>query len=178
MNTEIKEEMTVDVTPAWEITMRVLAESIFSRAPERNKTAIDEIIRGGQILDQLIAERNLTRVINHADDSNDIIEKRVALRKQMRAVNNTGVELECFDCKRKVRLMYMYKCRDCGLYFCPSCATKHFEPKDLLSLLWAVAAQGERGPMQKGVFEIVHGIFERRGLSVNDLCVWKEAQEG
>ncbi|HAS88142.1 MAG TPA: hypothetical protein DCS48_02395 [Desulfovibrio sp.] len=56
MNTENKKEMTVDVTPTWEATMRILVECIIAN-PENCQNAKDEIIRGGKILDQLIAER-------------------------------------------------------------------------------------------------------------------------
>jgi len=170
----------VDTRPTWEEAIRIHLGCCVASASERCTESESEIIRAARLLDMLLAERNgatAGTIINHADDSDDIIEKRIALKAQMKAVNKAGVQLVCFDCKREVRLMYMYKCRDCGLYFCPACATKHFEQKDLLSLLWAVAAQDGRGPMQPGVPEIVHDIFKRRGLSVHDLYEWKSKQE-
>ena len=60
MNTENKKEMTVDVTPTWEATMRILVECIIAN-PENCQNAKDEIIRGGKILDRLIADQKETQ---------------------------------------------------------------------------------------------------------------------
>jgi hypothetical protein len=59
-----------------------------------------------------------------------LTERRAIMREQLRAVSALVKDetFICAECGRKIRIFYAYRCRWCGFYFCPSCASDHFGP--------------------------------------------------
>ncbi|MFH1759878.1 MAG: hypothetical protein ABIA63_02130 [bacterium] len=54
------------------------------------------------------------------------------LQKQFLEINaqeNHGPHITC-ECGKRPMMFYMFRCLYCGLWFCQSCAGKHFGCKD------------------------------------------------
>ena len=53
--------------------------------------------------------------------------KRILLQKQLRELGDirTQKKIGCL-CGRIVPTQYMYRCLECGIFFCRKCAIKHF----------------------------------------------------
>ena len=57
-------------------------------------------------------------------------DRRVIMREQLLAVKRLVKDetLACAECGRQTPIFYAYRCRWCGFYFCPTCASHHFGP--------------------------------------------------
>lgn len=40
--------------------------------------------------------------------------------------NLEQVQMNCFYCERSVKLIHMYRCLYCGVYYCRLCAQQHY----------------------------------------------------
>ena len=60
----------------------------------------------------------------------NLTARRAIMSEQLRTVRRLVKEetLACAECGRETRIFYTYRCRWCGFYFCPACASAHFEP--------------------------------------------------
>ncbi|MFW5497738.1 MULTISPECIES: hypothetical protein [unclassified Maridesulfovibrio] len=105
------------------------------------------------------------------------IQKRVILKKQLKAIEHGQKKAPCAECGEEVRLIYLYRCRWCGLWFCPKCAEKHFEQTDLLELLCAIMLPHGLDNIREATFEVTGRIFKDRGLTVHDLQQWRDSRE-
>lgn len=105
------------------------------------------------------------------------IRKRVLLKNQLRAIEHGQRTVPCAECGNEVRLIYLYRCRWCGLWFCPKCAEKHFEQTDLLELLCAIHLNHGLDNIREATFDVVDRIFKDRGLTVYDLQQWHDSRE-
>lgn len=63
----------------------------------------------------------------------DIKKKRNTLRVQNAELRpHRGVKITCAGCKRKVNVIYAYRCFFCRLWFCKTCSKLHFTKEELL----------------------------------------------
>ena len=70
-----------------------------------------------------ITEKDQEKIFNHLQLQ--IIE----IRKQL-PVNNLSefyfIKITCSDCDKKIGMINMYRCLQCGLWICKKCGEKHF----------------------------------------------------
>ena len=54
-------------------------------------------------------------------------EKRAHIFSQCKILGNTAKQpqMKCF-CGKVVPIMFAYRCYECGAFWCPKCAAKHF----------------------------------------------------
>lgn len=65
----------------------------------------------------------------HPQDNDDVAAKRVAIATQSKDLNQQPQVWITCPCGTRLLLRYSYKCWECGIFFCRSCAEKHFGPK-------------------------------------------------
>jgi ribosomal protein L37AE/L43A len=61
----------------------------------------------------------------------------IEIRKQSSSNTFYTIKVTCPECKRKIGMLYLYRCFQCGLWICIKCAEKHFGiiKKDLPKLI-------------------------------------------
>jgi len=59
------------------------------------------------------------------------------IKKQLSLSTFYAIKVTCPDCKRKIGMVDLYRCLQCGLWFCMKCGEKHFgiTKKDLPKLI-------------------------------------------
>ena len=60
----------------------------------------------------------------------DALANRTVLRSQLEQVRKCDkfpcVKVSCARCEKRVSVFMLFKCLYCGLWFCKSCAERHF----------------------------------------------------
>ena len=74
-------------------------------------------------------------------DDDDLIAKRVAVRKQRDEINKQPIVWVTCPCGRRLALRQAFRCWFCGLVFCSECSTKHFGEKPLMA---HIESEGEK----------------------------------
>ena len=64
---------------------------------------------------------------DNPNDDDDLIVKRVALRKQLDELQSQPIAWVTCPCGRRLALRMAYRCRFCGLILCSQCADIHFK---------------------------------------------------
>ncbi len=59
-----------------------------------------------------------------------IVERRTLILFQLKQLGpySKQQKITCL-CGKIVPVMFAYRCYECGVYFCPKCASKHFDTK-------------------------------------------------
>ena len=59
-----------------------------------------------------------------------INDRRLVIRFQLNLLGPPSKQLlmTCL-CGKKIPIMFAYRCYECGIFFCPRCASEHFEIK-------------------------------------------------
>jgi hypothetical protein len=70
---------------------------------------------------------------DHPKDDNDLIAKRVAVRKQRDELLRQPIVWVTCPCGRRLALRMAFRCWFCGLAFCNECAVEHFGEKPLMA---------------------------------------------
>ncbi|NDV20566.1 hypothetical protein GO013_14230 [Pseudodesulfovibrio sp. JC047] len=92
-----KKKITIDMTPTWEFSLKILIMSVTGELNDDGKTresSIDEIVRAGKLLDILIGQRKeLVKALKHAvakipaGVDADLEDLRAYLEQVLEAVN-------------------------------------------------------------------------------------------
>ena len=56
----------------------------------------------------------------------DVDAQRNTLVRQLRAAVCVKVVLDCGGCGRSVPLPFLYRCYECGVWYCTSCGARHW----------------------------------------------------
>ena len=80
-----------------------------------------------------INSRILKILHEHPHDDDDLIAKRVAVRKQRDELQKQPLVWITCPCERKLALKMAFRCWFCGLIFCSECARTHFGEKPLMA---------------------------------------------
>ncbi len=56
----------------------------------------------------------------------EIVRKRIILKSQVRKIRDFKLTLECPVCEKTYSAIIMYKCFECGIWYCVNCAKQHF----------------------------------------------------
>ncbi len=76
-----------------------------------------------------VNSRILKILHENPQNDDDVIVKRVALRKQREELMEQPLVWVTCPCGVKLALKMAYRCWFCGLTFCEKCAEKHFGKK-------------------------------------------------
>jgi hypothetical protein len=80
-----------------------------------------------------INSRILKMIHDNPHDDDDIISKRVAVRKQRDELQKQHLVWVTCPCGKKIALKMAFRCWFCGITFCDTCAKEHFGEKPLLA---------------------------------------------
>ena len=82
----------------------------------------------------VVENSRLLKVINEDPTApDDLIIKRVALRKQRDELQKQPLVWVTCPCGRRLALKMAYRCWFCGMIFCDGCAEEHFGKKPLMA---------------------------------------------
>lgn len=63
----------------------------------------------------------------------EVIRKRILLKEQVSILYKSKLSLRCPVCNGSFFITHVYKCFDCGLFFCKQCAKEHFFPEEKIN---------------------------------------------